>query len=177
MRDPVMSLLRDAVRAQITNAFEVSGHARPRAVARLVCALHPADVQRIGARLAEDALTELARRELKRRPSQHVRAQLALPGIPAALQADLPPAISVPLHDAVRDEDDEEAILYKPLARATCADIEAHLRLLARQIAADQRRLRALRELLDLALAAGARPHSRIFEVLAAAAAPQEALS
>ena len=69
MRDPVMSLLREAVRAEISNAFEVIGHARPREVARVVCALHPSDVQSIGARLAEDALTDIARRELKRRPS------------------------------------------------------------------------------------------------------------
>ena len=33
MRDPVMSLLREAVRAEISNAFEVIGHARPREVA------------------------------------------------------------------------------------------------------------------------------------------------
>ena len=52
MRDPVMSLLREAVRAEISNAFEVIGHARPREVARVVCALHPSDVQSIGARLA-----------------------------------------------------------------------------------------------------------------------------
>ena len=85
MRDPVMSLLREAVRAEISNAFEVIGHARPREVARVVCALHPSDVLSIGARLAEDALTDIARRELKRRPSKNERAQITLPGIPDAL--------------------------------------------------------------------------------------------
>ena len=34
MRNPVMRALREAVRAEISNAFEVIGHARPREVAR-----------------------------------------------------------------------------------------------------------------------------------------------
>ena len=105
MRDPVMSTLREAVRAEISNAFEVIGHARPREVARVVCALHPSDVHNMGQRLAEDALTDIARRELKRRPSKHERSQLDLPGIPDALQADLPPAISIPPNGNVVDED------------------------------------------------------------------------
>jgi len=159
MRDPVMSTLREAVRAEINNAFDVIGHARPREVARVVCALHPEDVHSMGKRLAEDALTDIARRELKRRPSKHERAQLHLPSIPDALQADLPPAISIPPNGDVVDEDDE-GVIYKPLAQATLADVDAHLLLLGAQIKADKRRHRALKELRDLALAAGAEPDS-----------------
>jgi len=168
MRDPVMRTLREAVRAEISNAFEVIGHARPREVARVVCAMHPQDVHSMGQRLAEDALTEIARRELKRRPSKQERAQLDLPGIPDALQADLPPAISIPLHGDVVDEDDE-GVIYKPLAQATLADIDAHLLLLGAQIKADKRRHRALKELRDLALAAGASDDCPLLAILSAA--------
>ncbi len=168
MRDPVMSTLREAVRAEISHAFEIIGHARPREVARVVCALHPADVRSIGTRLAEDALTDISRRELKRRPSKHERAQLHLPGIPGALQADLPPSISIPPDGDVIDEDDE-GVIYRPLVHATLAELEAHLGLLSTQIAADVRRHRALRELRDLALCAGATRESRVLAVLGAA--------
>lgn len=169
MRDPIMSLLREAVRAEIGNAFEVIGHARPREVARVVCALHPADVQGIGARLAEDALTDIARHELKRRPSKNERAQISLPGIPDALQAHLPPAISIPLPGVEVENVDDEGVIYKPLAAATLADVEAHLALLSAQINADTRRYRALKELRDLALAAGATDDSPLLATLAAA--------
>ena len=170
MRDPVMSTLREAVRAEISNTFEAIGHARPREVARVVCALHPEDVHSMGQRLAEDALTDIARRELKRRPSKHERSQLDLPGIPDALQADLPPAISIPPNGDVVDEDDEddEGVIYKPLAQATLADVNAHLLLLGAQIKADKRRHRALKELRDLALAAGATADSPLLATLGA---------
>ena len=166
MRDPVMSLLREAVRAEISNAFEVIGHARPREVARVVCALHPSDVQSIGARLAEDALTDIARRELKRRPSKNERAQITLPGIPDALLAHLPTAISVPPPGVELDSVDDEGVIYKPLAQATLADVDAHLALLGAQISADTRRHRALKELRDLALAAGATDDSPLLATL-----------
>ncbi|MFN3298408.1 hypothetical protein [Caldimonas sp.] len=169
MRDPVMSLLREAVRAEISNAFEVIGHARPREVARVVCALHPSDVQSIGARLAEDALTDIARRELKRRPSKNERAQITLPGIPDALQAHLPPAISVPPPGVELESVDDEGVIYKPLAQATLADVDAHLALLGAQISADTRRHRALKELRDLALAAGATDDSPLLATLSTA--------
>ena len=98
MRNPVMRALREAVRAEISNAFEMIGHARPREVARVVCALHPSDVQSIGARLAEDALTEIARRELKKNTQgRDLVSQMQLPGVPETLTAQLPPAISIPL--------------------------------------------------------------------------------
>ena len=67
MRNPVMRALREAVRAEISHAFEVTGHARPRDVARVVCALHPDadadDMRRTVARLehhAREARAELS---------------------------------------------------------------------------------------------------------------------
>ena len=65
MRNPDLNHLRDAVRNEIAHAFELVGFAKPRDIARLVCAAHPENIYAIGGRLAEDALTDVARRELK----------------------------------------------------------------------------------------------------------------
>lgn len=163
MRNPTLKTLRGAVRDEIAHAFEVTGFARPRDIARLVCGAHPDEILAIGARLAEDALTEIARREFKKRTTDQVE-QLALPHIPDVVSAHLPPAISVPIEG--RDPGDEEGVIFKPLAAATLADIEAHLGLLATQIAADTRRHRALKELRDLAIAAGAQAESPVLALL-----------
>lgn len=163
MRDPILKALRGAVRDEISHAFEVTGFARPRDIARLVCVAHPGEIASIGTRLAEDALTEIARREFKKRSSDKLE-QLALPHIPEVVSTHLPPAISVPIEGA--DPTDDEGVIFKPLASATLADIDAHLDLLATQIAADSRRHRALKELRDLALAAGAESDSRVFDTL-----------
>ena len=168
MRDPVMRTLREAVRAEISNAFEMIGHARPRDVAKVVCALHPGDVHSMGMRLAEDALTDIARHELKRRPGKQERAQIDLPGIPDGLQAYLPPAISIPLPGVAVENADDEGVIYKPLSQATLADVDAHLQLLSIQIHADTRRHRALKEVRDLALAAGATDDSLLLATLGA---------
>lgn len=136
MRNPTMQALREAVRAEIGHAFELVGYARPREVARVVCALLPGDVQAIGARLAEDALTDVARRELKKNTQSRDSAnQLQLPGVPQTLVAQLPTAISIPFEGDAADEDDE-GVIYKPLAQATLADVDAHLQLLSKMIGA-----------------------------------------
>lgn len=169
MRNPVMRALREAVRAEISHAFEVTGHARPRDIARVVCALHPDDVLSIGTRLAEDALTEIARRELKKNTQgRDLVSQMQLPGVPETLTAQLPPAISIPF-DGDEDDEDGEGVIYKPLAQATLADVNAHLQLLATQINADTRRHRALKELRDLALAAGATDHNPLLSAFGTA--------
>ncbi len=64
---------------------------------------------------------------------------------------------------------DDEGVIYKPLAQATLADVDAHLALLGAQISADTRRHRALKELRDLALAAGATDDSPLLATLSAA--------
>ena len=166
MPKATMRLLREAVRSEISNSFEMFGHAKPREVAQVVCALHREDVLRIGERLAENALTDIARRELKRKPSATERAQLQLPGIPDALQAFLPPAISIPPPGVDVESLDEDGVIYKPLSQATLTDIDAHLVLLSAQIKADTRRHRALRELRDLAIAAGADAHEPLLTTL-----------
>lgn len=164
MPDPILTGLRQAVRDEIAHAFAVTGFATPRAVARLVCTSHPDEIRVVGTRLAEDALTQIARREFKQRTHSPGSDQLQLPHLPDHIVDALPPAISVPV--PVRDPDDEEGVIYKPLAQATLADIEAHLTLLADQIQADTRRHRALKELRDLAVAAGADSESLVLALL-----------
>lgn len=165
MRNPDLNHLREAVRGEIAHAFESVGFARPRDIARLVCAAHPENINAIGSRLAEDALTEVARRELKHTTQgRESAAQMRLPGVPAALSVQLPAAISIP----GGDDADDEGVIYKPLVLATLIELEAHLGLLSAQISADTRRHRALRELRDLALAAGATGQSRVIDSISA---------
>ena len=155
--------LRGFVRSAIAQAFEESGYARPREIARQVFLTHPDDVERAGQRLAEDALTDMARSELKNSTRQHgVDTQLRLPIVPPSLAEQLPAAISIPSDDDFA----EDKVVYKPLSKATLGEVEAHLRLLATQILADRKRHQALKELRDLAVAAGARTQSVVMEVL-----------
>jgi hypothetical protein len=160
VRDPVMTQLRHAVRGEIAQAFEGAGYARPRDIARQVCATFPDEIRTVGHRLAEDALTDLARSLLKQ-STRHAlaAAQLQLPGLDLPVTGALPDVISIP---AEGDAGDEDGVTYKPLSRATVRDLEAHLALLGVQIAADTRRHRALKELRDLALAMGATPDSLV---------------
>lgn len=168
MRNPIMSHLRGAVRDEITHAFEVTGHARPRDIARLVCATRTADILKLGTHLAEDALTEIARRELKKSTQERDPvSQMELPGVPVALINQLPQAISIPVEDA--DGETDEGVIYKPLTQATLAELDAHLGLLSDQIVADTRRHRALKELRDLAGAAGCARDRRVLASLSGA--------
>ena len=66
MREVTFGWLREAVRKEIRNAFEVQGYARPREVAQVVCALYRKGVSQMGERLVENAIAAMARRELKR---------------------------------------------------------------------------------------------------------------
>ena len=155
--------LRGIVRSAIAQAFEESGYARPREIARQVFLTHPDDVERAGQRLAEDALTDMARSELKNSTRQHgMDTQLRLPIVPPSLAEQLPAAISIPSED----ESAEDKVIYKPLSKATLEEVEAHLQLLATQISADRKRHQALKELRDLAVAAGARTQSVVVNVL-----------
>ena len=161
--------LRGFVRSEIVKAFEENGFARPREIARMVVTAHPEDVELAGKRLAEDAITDMARTELKNSTRQHgVDTQLRLPIVPTSLVEQLPAAISIPSDD----DSAEDKVVYKPLSKATLEEVEAHLRLLATQILADRKRHQALKELRDLAVAAGARTQSVVIEVLGRSETP-----
>jgi hypothetical protein len=165
MRDPVMSELRHAVREVISDAFTSVGYAKPRDIAREVCVRFPGSIHSVGTRLAEDALTEIARGILKKSaPRAKGPSQLSLPGLDAPIAEHLPDAISVPVGGEVGD--DEDQVIYKPLSRATVADLKAHLQLLVQQIAADTRRHRVLKEVLDLALALGAADEAPVLDAI-----------
>ena len=161
--------LRGFVRSEIVKAFEENGFARPREIARMVVTAHPEDVELAGKRLAEDAITDMARTELKNSTRQHgVDTQLRLPIVPTSLVEQLPAAISIPSED----ESAEDKVVYKPLSKATLGEVEAHLRLLATQISADRKRHHALKELRDLAIAAGARSQSVVVDILGRSKTP-----
>lgn len=165
MRDPIMTQLRFAVREVIADAFSTAGYAKPRDIAREVCVRFPGSIHSVGTRLAEDALTEIARGVLKKTaPRAKGPSQLSLPGLDGPIAERLPEAISVPM--GAEACDDEEQVIYKPLRRATVADLKAHLQLLVQQIAADTRRHRVLKEVLDLALALGAADEAPVLDAI-----------
>lgn len=170
MRSPELTLLRQAVRDEISNAFASIGFARPRDIAHLVCDSNPDAIALIGTRLAEDALTDMARRELKNSTHHNEnQRQLLLPGVPNVLVNLLPPAISIPSDSG----EDGEDVIYKPLDQVSFGELATHISLLSVQISADIRRHRALAELHDMALAYGATDQSRVFAVIASAHASQ----
>ena len=66
------------------------------------------------------------------------------------------------------DLTNDEAVISKPLALVTLGELEAHIELLGSQIATDRRSHDALRELCDMARAAGASGASCVIDVLGA---------
>ena len=171
MRNPTLTQLREAVRSAITQAFDSMGFAKPRDIAKLVCTANPESIAAIGAQLAENAITDVARRELKNSTkSCESNMQMLLPGVPEVMAKLLPPAISIPSED----DSDDDSVVYKPLAKVTFGELGAHLDMLTDQIQADISRHRALTELHDMALARGATGDSCVFDVLGASE-PMEA--
>jgi len=166
MRNPTLTHLREAVRNEISQAFDSLGFAKPRDIAKLVCTANPESIVAIGAQLAENAITDVARRELKNSTkSCESSMQMLLPGVPEVMARLLPPAISIPSED----DSNDEGVVYKPLAKVTFGELGAHLDMLTNQIQADISRHRALTELHDMALATGATAQSCVFDVLGAA--------
>jgi hypothetical protein len=148
--------LRDCVRDEIATTLH-DGGGRARQIARSVCAKYPDLIGVLGERLAEDAVTRLVNREIKRWSAvgTSMREQLVLPGMLAHVRADLPAAISVPSAD---DGDDGDPI-YRPLFGPKCAtvgELRAAVAALWKSIADDQRKAKALTQLLDLLTSAGA---------------------
>ena len=102
MRNPTLTHLREAVRNEITQSFDCFGFAKPRDIAKLVCTANPESIAAIGAQLAENAITDVARRELKNSTkSCESSMQMLLPGVPEVMARLLPPAISIPSSCAV----------------------------------------------------------------------------
>ena len=139
--------LRDCVRDEIASALH-DGGGRAREIARSVCAKHRDLIGVLGERLAEDAVTRLVNREIKKWSAVGTaeREQLVLPGMLTHLLTHLPASISVPSAD---DADDDDPI-YRPLFGPKCAtvgELRAAVAALWKSIADDQRKAEALTQL------------------------------
>lgn len=166
-----MAQLRALVRDEINNSM-ADGGGSPREIARLVCARADDLIASLGQHLAENAVTDMVRKEIKKWAAvgSSAREQLSLPGFAAHILADLPASLCVPIAGA--DPEDDDSRSYRPLAGRhgiTVAEAEAALALLEAGIADDQRKARAIREALDIARATGAIPTTRLAEALARA--------
>jgi hypothetical protein len=158
--------LRECVRDEIASSLH-DGGGRAREIARSVCAKHRDLISMLGDRLAEDAVTRLVNREIKRWSAvgTAAREQLVLPGMLTHLFTDLPASISVP---SAEDGDDGDPI-YRPLFGAKCAtvgELRAAVGALWKSIADDQRKAKALTQLLDLLISCGAGDGMPVSEAL-----------
>lgn len=88
------------------------------------------------------------------RPKRHLIQVGLLPGV-----------ISLP--DADAHPDDEDALIYKPLARVTVSELHTHLHLLAAEVIEATVRFQQLKHLLDLARAHGAPDDARVWSLFA----------
>ncbi len=164
--DSLFCRLRDCVRDEIAATLHEGG-GRAREIARSVCVKHRDLIGTLGERLAEDAVTRLVNREIKRWSAvgTSMREQLVLPGMLAHVRADLPAAISVP---SVGDGNDDDPI-YRPLFGGKCAtvgELRAAVATLWKGIADDQRKAKALTQLLDLLISGGAGDGMPVSEAL-----------
>lgn len=150
--------VRDAIAASL-----VRSTVDARTVAERVCEAHPELVRRHGRDLALNALTTMARREIKRwlATGTSAKEQLRLPGLLQHLLDDLPPAVWVPT------EDGEGAYrTFNGSHPLTCAELDLAIAALESQIAADTRKCAALKEVRDFANAAGAAADDAVLSIL-----------
>jgi len=94
-------------------------------------------------------------------------APRVLRNFPPTLRKCLPAVIDIPTEDYRGDDDDDDGLSFKPLAKVTLADLDAHLRMVAPQLDLRLRRYQALRQLRDLAVANGATADSLVLAALA----------
>ena len=90
----------------------------------------------------------------------YVRPELHL------IQLDLLPGV-ISLPDTDAHPDDEDALIYKPLARVTVSELHTHLNLLAAEVIEATKRFQQLKHLLDLVRAHGAPDDARVWSVFA----------
>lgn len=159
-----LAVLRAHVRDEIGLYLEAGG-GRAREIARDVCQKHGALVGALGGQLAENAVTAMVAREIKRWSAvgAAAREQLALPGMAAHVASDLPASISVPGPDGDSDP------IYRPLFGRNCASIgelRAVIAALWKSIADDRRKAEALNDLLELAASGGAGDRMRVSDAL-----------
>lgn len=150
--------VRDAIAASL-----IKSTLSARVVAEQVCAAHPDLVLRHGKELALNALTTMARREMKRwfATGTSAQEQLRLPGVLQHLLDDMPPAVWVPT------EDGEGAYrTFNGTNPLRLHELRAAIQALEVQIAADTKKCAALQEVRDFVEAAGAAADDVVLNIL-----------
>ncbi|MFQ5510201.1 MAG: hypothetical protein ACE5FN_12850 [Leptospirillia bacterium] len=159
-----LATLRDYIRDEISIHIN-NGGAQPRKVARAVCTKYPDLINKLGGRLAEDAITKMVNREVKRCGAMGLapKEQMVMPGM-ASIVDGLPAVISVPSSDG-----DDGDPTYRPLFGphgATVDELRQAVAALWKSIAADRRNAEALSLLLAYLEEAGADDDTRLSDAL-----------
>lgn len=144
-----LTQLREAVRGCIDDRL-ADGPATTAEIAECVLVRHGELVKQTGLSLARTAIVGLVRSELRKIEARTSAAaeQFELPMEIKHLR--LSAVISIPSNG---EDDDEEGVLWLPWRRATLAQGLRHLELLNEQIARDEARRNAWREVCDFVAA------------------------
>lgn len=156
------SMLATFIREAIS-AASARSTVNARKVAEWVCDRNPELVLRHGRELALNAMTTMARREIKRWQATGTSAseQLCLPDVLRHLVDDLPPAIWVPNGDG-----DGAYRTFNGANPLTCGELDAAIASLEIQISADTKKCASLKEVRDYVRSAGALPDDAVLHVL-----------
>lgn len=144
--------LREIVRDEIAVTMQ-NGGGKSREIAQAVCAANTDLIEQLGSKLAEDSVTNMVGNEIKKWSAvgSASKRQMALPGMEMHMLRNLPAAISIPTDDS----DKEDNIIFRPIAKATVYELQAHIALLTKQIDADNAKLDSLSELAKLLQSSG----------------------
>ena len=156
MARPTNQLL-DALRTVITDMASVGG-GRARDAAERLREAFPELVAQYSEALTIKALVDMARKEFKRRLPLAEAADLQpiFPAVQEHLQKHLPGWINIP------DPEEEGEFIYRPLAAATMAELDACIEARNEQLQADLQALRALTELREFRQHQGAGPTDKV---------------
>lgn len=113
-------------------------------IAWRICSKHKDLVHEVSGKLAEDAITDMVRKAIKKWSSAGPEAQkrIKTPGLDVYLVQRLPASISIPV---------ENDMMYRPMTMATVDELRQHIVFLMDQIQKDTDKLRILQEALDRA--------------------------
>lgn len=129
------ALVKDVVAAELN----ANGETKPGAIAPLLRAKFPDIATKYAESLFDGAVSRMAHGQLKSWFSVSLagETQMALPGIPADVLAEIPPTITVP--------DGKNEPRHVLLSRVTVGEFRSWEKMLAEQIKNDQRKHRAAR--------------------------------
>lgn len=136
-----LARLREAVR-QCVQELHDRRQGTTRGLVETVRERYPDLVEEAAEQLLAEAIANMSRRIMKSDARAAKSEQFILPALIAHLR--LPATISVP-----HDDGDDDEVVWTPLEHASFAELDIHLAMLARSIAADTRRFKALTELRE----------------------------